>query len=397
MKTTMKTLLTTLVAAALGAAAVPAHAAGSMRSTPEFPSISDAVSLKLQGHPTPLYIPTLGYTRQGNVFTFDMDAGSGFDAGRGDMGNAPLAVGELTPGTYTAHARVSDLTNPSAPPQVTTSYFVVSAPFQPDAYSVPAQPKAYNAWHAVVASAYYLYPTSLRASVSGSVVTVSFEYEPSAPTSGGPGPAGSAAWASIAMQGLAPGSYTLEFNGTPRGGASASLQYRKPLSVQRTSTVAEYYNDATGHYFISAGPGERAGLEAPGSPWRRTGENFNAWLSASDAPAGAVPVCRFYSASMNSHFYTADAGECGNLKSIEVRERSGGKQYTGWSYEGIAFHALVPSGGACPAGTKPVYRFYNNRWQQNDSNHRFPVTAAMYMAMGFSSWANEGIAFCSPE
>ncbi len=392
----MRTLLPAIAAAsAMAAGAV--QAAATMASSPDFPSFSDSISLKLRGNAWPIYIPTASYSRQGNTFTFEYDGGNGFDGGRGEFGNLPIPVGELPPGTYTAHARVTSLSNPSAAPEVTTSYFVISAPFQPNAYSVPALPKAYNRWNALVSSAYYVYPNTLKASVVGNVVSVSFEYEPSASTGSGAGPAGTAAWASLAMDGIAPGSYTLEFNGTPRGGSAVSLQYRKALTVARHSSVAEYYNENTGHYFISGGPGEMAGLDAPGSGWRRTGEGFHAWLSPADAPQGAVPVCRFYSSGVNSHFYTADSGECANLKAIEARERAGGKAYSGWIYEGIAFQALVPNGGACPPGTDPVYRFYNNRWRENDSNHRFPVSSGVSLAMGYSSWANEGIAFCSPR
>jgi hypothetical protein len=389
----MKTILSTTIALALACASASTQAA-TMAPTPEFPLITDTVALKLNGNPWPLYVPTFSYARQGNTFTFELDMGSGFDSGRGDMGNEPIAIGSLPPGTYTARARVTDLA--SGQTQVTDSYFVVSAPFQPGAYAVPAEPTAHGPWHAVVTSAYYLYPATLRTSVVGNVVKVSFEYEPSASTTGGAGPAGTAAWGSIAVDGLEPGLYTLEFNGTPRGGSAATLQYRKEIAVNGASTVAEYYNETTGHYFITGFPGEMAGLEVPGSQWRRTGEQFRAWLDARRAPAGAVPVCRFHSDALNSHFYTADAGECANLKSIEARESVAGKRYSGWVSEGVAFHALVPVNGACPANTSPVYRFYNNRWRESDSNHRFPTSHGMYRAMGYSSWSSEGIAFCSP-
>lgn len=393
----MKRILPGLLAAALTGAVAPAQAAGTMVTTPEFPSFSQPVSMKLRENAWPIYIPTASYERQGNTFTFHYDGGDGFAASNPGMGNLPILVGELPPSTYTAHTRVSNLSNPSAAPEVTTSYFTVFAPTQPDAYAIPAQPKAYNRWHAMVSSAYYLYPASLRAAVSGSVVRVAFEYEPGSPTTG-PGPSGTAAFASIALDGLPSGAYTLEFTGTPKGGSTPTLQYRKAITVRRVSEVAEYYNETTGHYFISGGPGEMAGLDAPGSGWRRTGEGFNAFLAAADTPPDAAPVCRFYAPGANSHFYTADAGECGYLKAIEERERAGGKQYSGWNYEGIAFHAIVPAGGTCPAGTTPVYRFYNNRWRENDSNHRFPTTRGMYNTMKFgSSWADEGVAFCSPS
>lgn len=370
--------------------------AGTLDTTPQFPTAADPVSLTLRGEKWPTYLPTASYTRNGNIFTFDFDTKSdGFSPGRGDLGTLPIAVGQLPPGTYTAHARVTSLDNPSATPTVQTSYFTVSVPWTADAHSAPTQPTAYNRWDAIVTSAYYLYPASLKVSVSPPFVRVSFDYEPGASTGSGAGPAGTTSWATIAVAGVAPGDYTLEFNGTPRGGSGATLQYRKSLTVLRHSVVAEYYNDATGHYFISGGPGEMAGLDAPGSGWRRTGEQFHAFLG--NVPAGTVPVCRFYASGPHSHFYTADGGECENLKSIEQRERAGGKAYSGWTYEGIAFHAMLPVNGACPSGTDPVYRFYNNRWQENDSNHRFAVTSGMRGVMMFTSWTSEGIAFCSPK
>lgn len=388
----MKNILASAVALLLASTAV--HA-GTMASTPLFPTATDTVSLVLRDEKWPTYLPTASYTRSGNVFTFDFDLKR--DAGRGDLGTMPIAVGQLPPGTYTTHARVTSLDDPAAQPTLQTTYFTVSPPWTVGAYSAPTQPTAYNAWNAIVTSAYHLYPASLKVRVSPPFVRVSFDYEPNAPTGpgSGAGPAGTMGWAALAMAGLAPGNYTLEFNGTPRGGNAATLQYSTPLTVLRHSVVVEYYNDTTGHYFISGGPGEVAGLDAPGSGWRRTGEQFHAFLG--NVPAGSVPVCRFYASGPHSHFYTADGGECDNLKSIEQRERAGGKAYSGWIYEGIAFHAMLPANGACPSGTDPVNRFYNNRWQQNDSNHRFPVTSAMRTAMMFTSWTNEGIAFCSPK
>jgi serine protease len=67
-----------------------------------------------------------------------------------------------------------------------------------------------------------------------------------------------------------------------------------------------------------------------------------------------------------------------------------------WQYEGIAFQALLPVVGACPAGTDPVWRLYNNRFAEMDSNHRFVASSETYRTMIADGWQGEGVAFCSP-
>jgi hypothetical protein len=65
-------------------------------------------------------------------------------------------------------------------------------------------------------------------------------------------------------------------------------------------------------------------------------------------------------------------------------------------YEGIAFRALVPSQGACPSGTDPVWRLFNNRVIEMDSNHRFVASAETYRTMIADGWVGEGVTSCSP-
>ena len=87
------------------------------------------------------------------------------------------------------------------------------------------------------------------------------------------------------------------------------------------------------------------------------------------------------------------------LKSLESSQRADatakGQSFLGWQFEGTVFYALVPSGGQCPANTAPVYRLYNNRAKQSDSNHRFTADGPMRAAM--LGWVDEGVAFCSPS
>lgn len=143
--------------------------------------------------------------------------------------------------------------------------------------------------------------------------------------------------------------------------------------------VIEYFNDVTGHYFMTSDPAEYTALDAgfDGHTWHRTGHQFIAY------PVGyRANVCRFYAPGPNSHFFTARVQECDALRT----------QDQGWIYEGVKFSVDVPNAGACSTGT-PIYRFYNNRAAFNDTNHRH-VSAEMRGEMQARGWIDEGIAFC---
>ena len=158
-----------------------------------------------------------------------------------------------------------------------------------------------------------------------------------------------------------------------------------------TVTVTEFYHSGLKHYFTTADPIEASGIDngAAGAGWVRTGLGFTAWPSLADAPPGATPVCRFYGTpgkGPNSHFYTADSVECSAVK-----------KDPGWFYEGIAFYSLLPQGGSCAPGYAPLYRNYNNRAANNDSNHRFTTDNAVYQSMVSTGWTGEGVVMCAPS
>jgi len=153
--------------------------------------------------------------------------------------------------------------------------------------------------------------------------------------------------------------------------------------------VLEYYNVGLGHYFITASVAETANIDAGGAGpgWQRTGYGFVAFVPEVGVPIGALPVCRFYGTrgiGPNSHFYTADPDECALVR-----------KDPGWTYEGIAFYAFLPVGGQCAVGGNPVNRAYNNRFAQNDSNHRYTTDPAIYQAMLGQGWVGEGVRFCT--
>jgi serine protease len=147
--------------------------------------------------------------------------------------------------------------------------------------------------------------------------------------------------------------------------------------------TVEFENQALRHYFTTYDNAEARGIDAgaAGPGWRRTGIAFR--------PGGASPVCRFYGTpgiGPNSHFYTADPAECELVKTLR-----------GWTYEGIAFHVTVPElFGGCRIDQRPVYRFYNNRAAQNDSNHRYTTDLVVYATLiARGPWKGEGIVMCA--
>ncbi len=158
-------------------------------------------------------------------------------------------------------------------------------------------------------------------------------------------------------------------------------------AAEPTLSVVEFYNAPLNHYFMTADPNEQAAVDkgAAGAGWSRTGLTFSAHEIG--ASASAKSVCRFYSRSQNSHFYTADAAECEFVK-----------KDAGWQYEGLVFAIDVPSAQICASGTAPVYRVYNNGFGKPvGSNHRFMPDLTVAQKSAKVGGAFEGIVFCATE
>lgn len=200
------------------------------------------------------------------------------------------------------------------------------------------------------------------------------------------------------IDGLAPGEYVVRIfkNFSPNDRLPERFHLKPepdwPLSIAEAPPsvpIHAFYNGHIRHYFITASPAERERVlrAEAGWDWYVLGENFQVWPADGPAPDAAQAVCRFYSASANSHFYTVEGAECEALR----------QPGSGWAYEGIAFRTLVAKAGSCPQGTDPVWRLYNNRAAENDSNHRFTASTVDYRSMIESGWIGEGAVFCSPR
>ena len=168
-------------------------------------------------------------------------------------------------------------------------------------------------------------------------------------------------------------------------GKSANGTIRDNDSSVPTVSVFEFFNTNLVHYFRTAEVAEALAIDggAAGPGWIRTGLNFKAYPAGS-AIAGN-DVCRFYNPVANTHFYTADPDEC-----TQVRLPN-----SGWRFEGLSFRITLPTAGACPPQTIPVYRNYNNRFVFNDSNHRFTTSIDVYNTMKSQGWVGEGVVMCA--
>jgi serine protease len=167
------------------------------------------------------------------------------------------------------------------------------------------------------------------------------------------------------------------------GIVSAYDSLQAVVALKPYSLIYEYKNINTGHYFRTNNAGESAFVlnGGAGDGWVDTKDYFLAWR---DSSQGASPVCRFYSAGSNSHFFTADAGECALVK-----------KNPDWNYEGIAYYVRQTNQGTCPVDTLPIYRAYNNRWMYKDGNHRFSTDLSAINELVAKNWIFEGIAMCA--
>jgi Repeat of unknown function (DUF5648) len=168
----------------------------------------------------------------------------------------------------------------------------------------------------------------------------------------------------------------------------AALLALTPLSASVAADSAiEFYNTPLKHYFITVDSAEATAIESgqAGPGWTKTGKTFN--ISKSTG-VGLSAVCRFYGnqakGGPNSHFYTSDAAECAAVKND-----------AGWQYERIEFYVQNKVAAACPAGSAAVYRNYNGRAMQRDTNHRYTTDLTTYNEMIAQGWAGEGVVFCA--
>lgn len=174
-------------------------------------------------------------------------------------------------------------------------------------------------------------------------------------------------------------------------------QYLTPNDASPNGAVAavEFYHAGLDHYFISTNPVEINDLDTGvHAGWVRTGFRFLAYPDAAHAPAGASPVCRFYlkPAFGDSHFFSGSPTEC-----AETAAKFG----NAWVYESPnVFYIQLPdqASGACPANTRPMWRFFHT----TRTNHRYTTEIAVRDDLRSNpEWLPEGygpdaVIMCTP-
>jgi hypothetical protein len=219
---------------------------------------------------------------------------------------------------------------------------------------------------------------------------------------GGGVPAAPGCMATIGFLPTAPGPRSTElqfdftFGGSPRRFTFSITGVGGTAGPSPTLTIVEYHHAAFDHYFITPVAAEIALLDAHAPPfqdWSRTGFTFNAYPNAA-APAGSVAICRFFNdhyAPKSSHFYAPHGFGCETTLAM----------FPDWGLEDDKlFNTMLPdAAGACPVGTIPVYRLYNNGMGQAP-NHRLVTSLAERQTMinrGFVAEGNGiGVSMCVP-
>ena len=162
-------------------------------------------------------------------------------------------------------------------------------------------------------------------------------------------------------------------------------------SIGDKQLAIEYFHSAFSHYFVTSLSEEIAKLDAGAfSGWSRTGFGFQVYTAPA---AGRSSVCRLFTTAFpptSSHFYAPRGLGCeAALANVD------------WQFEGDVFYSPLPAfDGACPAGTSPVYRLYNNG-QGGAPGHRFTTSLAERSGMLANNYISEGtgigVGMCSPD
>lgn len=186
-------------------------------------------------------------------------------------------------------------------------------------------------------------------------------------------------------QGLPPGVHEVRIVGRHADGTRVEFYSMSFRVTEPPPTVPVYslYHPNIDHYFLTTCGSERD--EAIQDGWISADAGFDVW-PAHGPYNDSWPVCRFYSPDVNSHFFTANENECMKLQAPD----------SGWIFENVRFRVLPSQNGTCPSETVPVWRLFNNRQAQQDSNHRFVAGNETYRAMIADGWSGEEVAFCAP-
>jgi hypothetical protein len=187
---------------------------------------------------------------------------------------------------------------------------------------------------------------------------------------------GSAVWTGPVM---APGTYpvTANYLGSATDTASSATGTIR-VNAEGTIVVDRFFSPTYGNaHLYSADPAEISHIRATDPNWVYEGQAFSAWQPAGGACPGATAVFRFYSARYQHHFYTASVSERDNIIATDPD----------FAYEGLAYCAA-----ASPVtGSVPMYRFWSPKFGQ----HHYTANSAESDKLRTTDpdWLYEGVAY----
>jgi hypothetical protein len=191
------------------------------------------------------------------------------------------------------------------------------------------------------------------------------------------------------------GTNALLRNGTTAANLATNFAGQSASVPALPVTIVEFYNMSLDHFFISSLQPDIDALDSGRlSGWTRTGQSFKVFPSQAAGGLGVNPVCRIYIPPPgDSHFFSASSQECDETRA----------KFPTFTFESpsVFFIALPttsgPTAGACPPGTVPVYRVFNNRV---DPNHRYTVSRELrdqMVAQGYiaEGYGNDAVIMCA--
>jgi len=179
-----------------------------------------------------------------------------------------------------------------------------------------------------------------------------------------------------------PGTDETDLDGNPRlADAAVDLgAYESEALVP----VYRFWAEKTGKHFFTVREAEKEKLISQHAEvWTFEGPAFYAYTRASEP--NLLPVYRFWSDKLGSHFYTVKEAEKDKLISRYAEV---------WTLEGTAFYAYPE--GRQPAGTKAVHRF----WSDALASHFFTIKEAekdKLISQHANVWLYEGVAWYTYE
>ncbi len=149
-------------------------------------------------------------------------------------------------------------------------------------------------------------------------------------------------------------------------------------------TLKEYRHKLLDRYFLTSRIQDQNLLENDAqvkNDWEQTGQKIT--VSEIELP-GYSPLCRFYNSVTKTHFYTAQAVECEQLKGI-----------SGFVYEGIEGYAVAKNLNQTCGDLVPVYRVYANSADVQKRRHRYISDDSFLGSYVNKGWTNEKLSFCA--